>query len=95
MGALVLALGLSAIFVLNIPILFHHKLPYVFFFKHCFFVLLLGTLLCLYRVMKGPTAAPWFSARLMTLKRGLFKERASNSSGQLSPTTITSKVTQV
>ena len=57
MGALVLALGLSAIFVLNIPILFHHKLPYVFFFKHCFFVLLLGTLLCLYRVMKGPTAA--------------------------------------
>ena len=57
MGAAAIALVLSVIFALNIPILFYHKLPYVSFFKHCFFVLLLSALLCLYRVMKGPTAA--------------------------------------
>ncbi|MBI5123995.1 MAG: cation:proton antiporter [Candidatus Omnitrophica bacterium] len=56
-GLAAIALVLLAIFALNIPILFHYKLPHVSFFKQCFFVLLLSALLCLYRVLRGPTAA--------------------------------------
>ncbi|MBU0604990.1 MAG: cation:proton antiporter [Candidatus Omnitrophica bacterium] len=46
-----------SVFVVSIPILFHHKLQYISFFKHCFFVLLVCSVLCLYRVLRGPTAA--------------------------------------
>jgi len=56
-GMLAIAFALIGIFVINIPILFYHKLPYVSFFKHSFFVLLLSSILCLYRVLRGPTAA--------------------------------------
>lgn len=56
-GMVVIALTLFAIFALGMPILFHHKLPYVTFFKHCFFTLLMCSVLCLYRVFRGPTAA--------------------------------------
>ena len=56
-GLAAIALALAGIFTLNIPILFHHKLPYVSFFRHCFLVLLLCSTMCLYRVMRGPTEA--------------------------------------
>ncbi len=56
-GAAMIALMLVSIFVVSIPILFHHKLHNISFFKHCFFVLLICSVLCLYRVLRGPTAA--------------------------------------
>jgi len=56
-GLVAITLSLLAIFALNVPILFYHKLPYVSFFKHCFLILLMSALLCLYRVLRGPTAA--------------------------------------
>ncbi len=56
-GLAAIALSLSAVLVLNIPILFYHKLPHVSFFSRCFLILLIAALLCLYRVLKGPTAA--------------------------------------
>lgn len=56
-GLAAIALALSAIFMLNIPILFYHKLPHVLFFSRCFLILLMTALLCLYRVLRGPTAA--------------------------------------
>lgn len=56
-GLTAIALSLSAVLVLNIPILFHHKLPHVPFFSSCFLILLITALLCLYRVLRGPTAA--------------------------------------
>ena len=56
-GLLMITLALIGIFALNIPILFHHKLPHVSFFEHCFLVLLLSATFCLYRVYRGPTAA--------------------------------------
>ena len=56
-GMAAIALMLVFIFVLNIPILFYHKLHYVSFFKHCFLILLMCSVLCLYRVLRGPTAS--------------------------------------
>ncbi len=56
-GLLMITLTLIGIFALNIPILFHHKLLHVSFFKHCFLVLLFSAVFCLFRVYKGPTAA--------------------------------------
>lgn len=56
-GLAATALVLFAIFSYDIAILFHHKLPYVAFFRRSFFILLLCSVLCLYRVLRGPTAA--------------------------------------
>ena len=56
-GVALIALMVVTVFVISIPILFHHKLQYISFFKHCFFVLLVCSVLCLYRVLRGPTAA--------------------------------------
>ncbi len=56
-GLVGIVIALIAIFAINIPILFYQKLPYVAFFKHCFLILLIGSVFCLYRVLKGPTAA--------------------------------------
>lgn len=52
-----IAAALVGVFTLNIPILFYRELPYLAFFKRSFFVLLLSAVLCLYRVLRGPTAA--------------------------------------
>lgn len=57
LGLVAITMAISAIFVLNLPILFHQKLPYIYFFKQCFFILLLSAAFCLFRVMRGPTAA--------------------------------------
>lgn len=55
-GMAVIALALVSIFTLNIPILFHQKLPHLSFFKHSLLILLMCSVLCLYRVLRGPTA---------------------------------------
>ena len=39
------------------PFLIYPHLPFVGFFGRAFYVLLLGMLLCLYRVARGPTSA--------------------------------------
>ncbi len=52
-----IALVFAGIFLVNIPILFHHNLQYVSFFRHGFLILLVSAALCLFRVMRGPTAA--------------------------------------
>lgn len=57
LGLVAITMVVTAIFILNVPILFHQKLPYVYFFKQCFFILLLSAAFCLFRVMLGPTAA--------------------------------------
>jgi len=55
-GLIAIALAVLAIFVLDIQILFHHRLPYVAFFRDCFFILLMSAVFCLWRVFEGPTA---------------------------------------
>ncbi|MFH0764655.1 MAG: monovalent cation/H+ antiporter complex subunit F [Candidatus Omnitrophota bacterium] len=57
LGLVAITMVISAIFVLNLPILFHQKLPHIYFFKQCFFILLLSAAFCLFRVVRGPTAA--------------------------------------
>lgn len=54
-GAAATALAAGAIFTINIPMLFYHDLPYVSFFQHSFLILLTSAILCLYRVLRGPT----------------------------------------
>lgn len=56
LGCLAIALVLIAIFTVDVPILFYQKLPHISFFKHCFLALLASAALCLFRVVKGPTA---------------------------------------
>jgi multicomponent Na+:H+ antiporter subunit F len=56
-GLIVFAGALAAILMLDSPILFHRNLAHVPFFKQCFFILLICSVLCLYRVFRGPTAA--------------------------------------
>ncbi len=57
LGVIAIALTFIVIFMLDVPIVFYHNLPYVSFFKHCFLILLASAFLCLYRVLRGPTAA--------------------------------------
>jgi len=40
-----------------IPILFCQDLPFIGFLKRAFFVLLFSSILCLYRILRGPTSA--------------------------------------
>ena len=56
-GAIIIA-GLMAI-ILSRPlsILFYQDLPFIFFLRRAFFVLLFSCMLCLYRISKGPTPA--------------------------------------
>jgi len=56
LGAIVLA-GIVALIVgRTMPILFFQDLPHVAFIVRCLFVLLLCSFLCLYRILRGPTA---------------------------------------
>ena len=56
-GLLALAGVSAAIFMFNIPILFHLQLPHFHLFRRCFLILLVSAALCLYRVFRGPTAS--------------------------------------
>lgn len=55
-GALVL-LGIMAVIAFYpLRILFYPDLPFVPLFTRCLFILLLSCFLCLYRILRGPTA---------------------------------------
>jgi len=56
LGAMVLVAVLAMIMVRTIPVLIYPGLPHIPFYARCLFVLLLCCLLCLYRVLRGPTA---------------------------------------
>ncbi len=40
-----------------LPILFYENLPFIGFLKRAFYILLFSCLLCLYRIVRGPTSA--------------------------------------
>jgi multicomponent Na+:H+ antiporter subunit F len=56
-GAVILIGILAWILWRPFPFLFYPKLPLVGFFGRAFYILVLGSLLCLYRVARGPTSA--------------------------------------
>jgi multicomponent Na+:H+ antiporter subunit F len=56
-GAAALVAVLALILWRPFPFLFYPKLPFVGFFGRAFYVLILASLLCLYRVARGPTSA--------------------------------------
>lgn len=56
-GAAALAAVLAVILWRPFPFLFYPKLPLVGFFGRALYVLILASLLCLYRVARGPTSA--------------------------------------
>ncbi|MBU1007210.1 MAG: cation:proton antiporter [Candidatus Omnitrophica bacterium] len=55
-GILILAV-VSVILFKPLPILFYPGLPFEGFLKRAFYILLLSFALCLYRIVRGPTAA--------------------------------------
>jgi multicomponent Na+:H+ antiporter subunit F len=53
-----LMIGIAGLIILRpFPILFYPKLPYIPFVGRALYVLVLSCLLCLYRVVRGPTSA--------------------------------------
>ncbi|MFC1667135.1 monovalent cation/H+ antiporter complex subunit F [Candidatus Omnitrophota bacterium] len=56
-GAFVILAIMAVILFKPIPILFYQDLPYMGFLKRSFFILLFSCMLCLYRILKGPTSA--------------------------------------
>ena len=56
-GAIVILAVFSLIILSPLPVLFCPGLPFMLLFKRAFFVLLVSCLLCLFRVLRGPTAA--------------------------------------
>ena len=56
-GAFIILTILAIILFRPLPILFYQDLPFVGFLKRAFFILLLSCILCLYRILKGPTPA--------------------------------------
>ena len=54
----ILLLGVVGFLVFfDLPTLFYPHLPFVAFFRHCLYILLLAGVFCLVRIVKGPTAA--------------------------------------
>lgn len=56
-GTAVLAGILCIVILRPIPFLFYQDLPHLAFLGRALYVLVLSSLICLYRVVKGPTAA--------------------------------------
>jgi multicomponent Na+:H+ antiporter subunit F len=56
-GAVALAGAVALILIRPLPFLFYPDLPYVAFFGRGLYILLLASMLCLYRIVKGPTGA--------------------------------------
>ena len=51
-------LALFAVILFHpLPILFYENLPFIGFLKRAFYILLFSCLLCLYRIVRGPTSA--------------------------------------
>ncbi len=57
LGALVLGGILAVVFFRDIPFLFYQDLPHLQFIGRVLFVILLAALMCLFRIVRGPTAA--------------------------------------
>ena len=57
MGAILIIFIVGFILVKPQEILFYKGLPYMEFLKRIFYILLFTCILCLYRILKGPTAA--------------------------------------
>jgi multicomponent Na+:H+ antiporter subunit F len=39
-----------------LPFLFHHKLPYINFVSRALYIIVMACMLCLFRIVRGPTA---------------------------------------
>jgi len=57
LGAIVLVGVVTLILVHPLGFLFYPKLPYVDFYGRALYILLLASILCLYRISRGPTGA--------------------------------------
>lgn len=57
LGALILGTIIALILFRPWPFLFFHELPFSSFLGKVLYIIILGALLCLYRIFKGPTAA--------------------------------------
>jgi multicomponent Na+:H+ antiporter subunit F len=55
-GAVAIVAAVCIMIFRPLPFLFYQSLPYVGFFGRCMYVLLLCCLLCIFRIMRGPTA---------------------------------------
>jgi len=56
-GFVFLSTALAVILTVRLPFLFYKDLPHLFFYEKALYVVFLAVALCLYRVVKGPTAA--------------------------------------
>jgi multicomponent Na+:H+ antiporter subunit F len=54
LGVLVYAATITLIMVRPLPFLFHHQLPFVNFLGRVTYIVLLGALMCLIRLWRGP-----------------------------------------
>lgn len=57
MGTLVLGAVILLIILRPLPFLFYQDLPYLGFLSRALYILILSSLLSLYRIVKGPTGA--------------------------------------
>jgi len=57
LGAIVLTCVLSFILIKPLPFLFYANLPHRGFLARALYILILGSVLCLYRIWKGPSGA--------------------------------------
>ncbi|MBU4312697.1 MAG: hypothetical protein KJ706_08275 [Candidatus Omnitrophica bacterium] len=57
LGAIIILVAGAVILFRPFPILFYQDLPLIGFLQRAFYILLLACLLCLYRIMRGPTSA--------------------------------------
>jgi len=56
-GTVLLLAVVAVIIFIDLPTLFYPDLPFVGFFRHCLYILLLSGVFCLARIIRGPTAA--------------------------------------
>ena len=56
-GLLILAGILALILFYPLAVLIDPELPFIVFYKRAFFVIMLCLIFCLFRILKGPTAA--------------------------------------
>jgi multicomponent Na+:H+ antiporter subunit F len=57
LGAAVLAFLIGFIILRPLPFLFYQDLPYLHFLGRALYIIILASVMCLFRVWRGPTAA--------------------------------------
>lgn len=57
LGGIILTGIVTLIIVQPLPILFYPNLPYTGLFSRALYIFILGCILCLYRIWRGPTSA--------------------------------------